>query len=85
MFDTSNQLEGGPAAQTLPPTGPALNDVLSRELLELAIFAAWQRARAAAHRSQTPPLWDGRAAIRIVDILRELATAASPAHAEALT
>ena len=36
MFDTSNQLEGGPAAQTLPPTVPALNDALSRELLELA-------------------------------------------------
>jgi hypothetical protein len=32
MFDTSNQLEGGPAAQTLPPTVPALNDALSREL-----------------------------------------------------
>ena len=36
MFDTSNHLEGGPAAQTLPPTVPALNDALSRELLELA-------------------------------------------------
>jgi hypothetical protein len=31
MFDTSNQLEGGPADQTLPLTAPALNDALSRE------------------------------------------------------
>ena len=36
MFDTSNQLEGGSAARTLPLTAPALNDALSRELLELA-------------------------------------------------
>lgn len=36
MFDTSNQSEGGLAAQTLPLTVPALNDTLSRELLELA-------------------------------------------------
>jgi hypothetical protein len=36
MFDTSNQLEGGPAAQTLSPTVPTLNDALTRELLELA-------------------------------------------------
>ena len=50
-----------------------------------AILAAWQRARATAHRSVTPPLWDGRAATRIVDVLRGIATTASPEHAEALT
>jgi hypothetical protein len=36
MFDTSDQLEGGPTAQTLPLTATPLNDALSRELLELA-------------------------------------------------
>jgi len=36
MFDTSNPLEGGPAAQTLPLTAPTANDALTRELLELA-------------------------------------------------
>lgn len=33
MFDTSQQTEGGSAAQTLPPT---IDDALTRELLELA-------------------------------------------------
>jgi hypothetical protein len=36
MFETSNQLEGVSAAQTLALTAPAMDDALSRELLELA-------------------------------------------------
>jgi hypothetical protein len=36
MFDSTHQLEDGSAAQTLPPINPALDDALSRELLELA-------------------------------------------------
>lgn len=43
MFDTSNQLEDGPAVQTLPLTAPALNDAPSREhpgITRLASHAA---------------------------------------------
>ena len=36
MSDSFHQTQGGPAAQTLPPAVPTLNDALSRELLELA-------------------------------------------------
>lgn len=50
-----------------------------------SIVAAWRRTRTAARRTVTPPLWDGHAAARIVDVLRHVSTTLSPAHAGALT
>jgi UDP-N-acetylglucosamine 2-epimerase (non-hydrolysing) len=41
------------------------------------ILAAWRDLRAAIRRpSSTPPLWDGRAAVRIVDVFRRHAATA---------
>jgi UDP-N-acetylglucosamine 2-epimerase (non-hydrolysing) len=36
------------------------------------VVEAWQRAQTAASAHRVPPLWDGQAARRIVDVLRQL-------------
>jgi UDP-N-acetylglucosamine 2-epimerase (non-hydrolysing) len=36
------------------------------------VVDAWQRAQTAASAHRVPPLWDGQAARRIVDVLRQL-------------
>jgi UDP-N-acetylglucosamine 2-epimerase (non-hydrolysing) len=40
-----------------------------------AIALAWQDANASAAESRVPPLWDGHAAVRIVDVLAAAAEA----------
>jgi UDP-N-acetylglucosamine 2-epimerase (non-hydrolysing) len=51
-----------------------------------AIVAAWRGARGATPAMVAPPLWDGGAARRIVEVLRHHAAAARlDAHEEALT
>ena len=42
------------------------------------ILDAWRRARSGTERKGPPPLWDGRAAERIIDVLRSLPRRTAP-------